>query len=101
MQFVVKGSKRDWIGATGWLTAAGRNGLRALGPGEQAQVFTSRDEAARAIDMLPPHFVAGGICFSVEAVGEDAQLSCREFAWRTPWNSRRIRADGSLFVAGK
>jgi hypothetical protein len=68
MQFVVTASKRDWIGATGWIASAGRSGLRAIGAREQAQVFLSRDEAARAIDMLPPHFVATGIRFSIEPV---------------------------------
>ena len=66
MQFVVKASKRDWIGATGWIGSVRRNGLRALGTREQAQVFTSRDEAARAIDTLSRHFAASGVRFSIE-----------------------------------
>jgi hypothetical protein len=68
MQFVVKASKRDWIGATGWIGSVGRNGMRALGTREQAQVFTTRDEAARAIDRLSRHFAASGVRFSIEPV---------------------------------
>jgi hypothetical protein len=65
MQFVIKASKRDWIGVTGWIAFVGRNGLRAVGTREQAQVFTSRDEAARAIETLSPHFAASGLRSSV------------------------------------
>jgi len=51
--------------------------LRAVGEREQAQVFTTRDEAGRAIAMLSPHFVAAGISFTVEPVGVDAMV-CQE-----------------------
>jgi hypothetical protein len=78
MQFVVKAGKPNWIGATGWIAPVGRNRLRAVGEREQAQVFTSRNEAARAIDMLSPHFVAAGIEFTVEPVGMDAVMACQE-----------------------
>ena len=77
MQFVVKASKPNWIGATGWIAPVGRNRLRAVGEREQAQVFTTRDEAGRAIAMLSPHFVAAGISFTVEPVGVDA-MACQE-----------------------
>jgi hypothetical protein len=68
MQFVVKASKRDWIGATAWVGSAGRNGRRVLGTREQAQVFMTRDEAARAIDTLSRHFATSGVQFSIEPV---------------------------------
>lgn len=72
MQFVVEASKRDWIGATGWISSVGRNRLPVVGTRERAQVFTSRAEAARAIEMLSPHFAASGIRFSVEPIDTDA-----------------------------
>lgn len=76
MQFVVKvgNSARD----RGWIAAVGSNGLRALGPREQAEIFTSRDEAGAALAMLSPHFGASGIRFSVEPVDADAQMACVE-----------------------
>jgi hypothetical protein len=77
MQFVVRATKRDWIGATGWIGSVGRNGLRAVGTREQAQVFTSRDEAARAIDTLSPHFATSGVRFSIEPVEQALGLESR------------------------
>jgi hypothetical protein len=68
MQFVVKASKPDRTGATGWIGSVGRNGLRAVGTREQAQVFMSHDEAARAIDTLSRHFAALGVQFFIEPV---------------------------------
>jgi hypothetical protein len=72
MQFVVKASKPNWIGATGWIAPIGTNRLRAVGEREQAQVFASRDEAVRAIDMLSPYFAASGTQFSIERVDEQS-----------------------------
>jgi hypothetical protein len=86
MQFVVKASKRDWIGATGWIGSGGRNGLRAIGTREQAQVFISRDEATGAIDMLPPHFVAAGIRFSIEPVEDALDLESPAEAVSQRWS---------------
>jgi hypothetical protein len=81
MQFVVKASKRDWIGATGWIGSVDRNRLRAIGTREQAQVFISRDEATRAIDTLSRHFAASGVRFSIEplehALGLDSPVEKR------------------------
>ncbi|HEV3304684.1 MAG TPA: hypothetical protein VG055_33845 [Planctomycetaceae bacterium] len=78
MQFVVKASKRNWVGAAGWIASVGSNRLRAVGSREQAQVFTTRDEAGRAIAMLSPHFVVAGIEFTVEPVAMDAELAWQE-----------------------
>jgi hypothetical protein len=86
MQFVVKASKRDWIGATGWIGSAGRNGLRAIGTREQAQVFISRDEAARAIETLSPHFAASGLRFSIEPVEHALQLDSPAEAVSKRWS---------------
>ena len=77
MQFVVKASKRDWIGAAGWIGSVGRNGMRALGTREQAQIFTTRDEAARAIDKLSRHFATSGVQFSIEPVEQALGLDSR------------------------
>ena len=72
MRFVVKATKRDWIGAPCWIGSVGRNGLLAVGTRQQAQVFASRDEADRAIDTLSRHFAASGVRFSIEPVELDS-----------------------------
>jgi hypothetical protein len=86
MQFVVKASKSDWIGATGWIGSVGRNGLRAVGTREHAQVFLSRDEAARAVDTLSRHCAAAGIRFSIEPVEHVLRFNSPAIAVSRRWS---------------
>jgi len=76
MRFVVKVS--NWVGAAGWIASVGKNGVRAVGTRERAQIFTNRDEASRALAMLAPHFSPAGIRFFVEPIDTDAQVACQE-----------------------
>jgi hypothetical protein len=78
MQYVVKASKRDWIGATGWIGSDGRKRVARRRDAQQAQVFTSRDEAARAIKTLSPQFAASGFRFSIEPVEHGLVLDSPE-----------------------
>jgi hypothetical protein len=70
MRFVVKIS--NYVGTEGWIASVGANGLRAVGVRENAQIFADRDDASRALTLLSPHFMAGGIVFSVEPLDSDA-----------------------------
>jgi hypothetical protein len=76
MRFVVKAS--NWVGSAGWIASVGKNGLRVVAVRENAHVFMSRDEAIRALSTLSPHFTEAGIRFSVEPIGTDMQIACRD-----------------------
>jgi hypothetical protein len=76
MRFVVKVS--NWVGAAGWIASVGKNGVRAVGTRERAQIFKNRDEASQALTMLLPHFPGAGIRFSLEPIDTDAQITTIE-----------------------
>jgi len=75
MRFAVKVTTS--AGAKIWLTAHNGKGVPSLGTQVQAQIFTSRDGASRAIAELPGDFVAAGMRFSVEPLDTDARIDCQ------------------------
>jgi hypothetical protein len=75
MRFAVKATTSS--GARVWLTALNGKGVPSLGTQVQAQIFTSWDDARRAIAELPGEFVAAGMRFSVEPLDTDARIDCQ------------------------
>lgn len=75
MRFAVKATTS--AGARVWLTALYCKGVHSLGPQVQAQIFTSREDARRAIADLPGEFAAAGMRFSVEPLDTDARIDCQ------------------------
>jgi hypothetical protein len=68
MSFIIKAND---AGQIGWISAANHRGFRSLAEREDAAVFSSREEAQIAIDMLPEAFVRAGLRFSIEPADAD------------------------------
>jgi hypothetical protein len=63
MSFIIKAND---AGRIGWISAANHRGFRSLAERDEAAVFSTREEAQMAIDMLPEAFTRAGLRFSIE-----------------------------------